>query len=182
MAALSALLPVCNQNSIFLSRLKPKRRRAVLWKRPERGTHAMNRILLLLVPDKRASALLLALALLSFLLGLLDILTRDLDAARSHLTLSLGIPAGLFLLKYLTLNAAYRVAEEAEHRLHQHLRGERPKGPEVSPAEVLARERAEMIELAEDLRQALSKIPEDSPVRPKYEATIRYIERALKRS
>lgn len=42
-------------------------------------------------------------------------------------------------------------------------------------------ERAAMRELAEDLRLALAKIPEDAPVRPKYEATIGYIERALSR-
>lgn len=144
--------------------------------------HAMNRILLLLVPDKRTSILLLLLALLSFLLGVLDILTRDLDAARTHLTLSLGIPAGLFVLKYLTLNATYRVAEAAQRKLERHLRGEKPKNPEASSAEEQARERAEMCQLAEDLRLALAKIPEDSPVRPKYEATVGYIERALSRA
>jgi len=53
----------------------------------------MNRILLLLVPDKWASILLLVLAFLSFLLGVLNILTRDLDAAQTRLTVSLGIPA-----------------------------------------------------------------------------------------
>lgn len=142
----------------------------------------MNRILLLLVPDKWASALLMLLAALSFLLGMLDILTRDLESTRLHLTLSLGIPAGLFVLKYMTLSATYRVAEAAQRRLQQHLQGSLPVDPQLPPEQAQARERAQMSELAEDLRQALAKIPEDSPVRPKYEATIGYIERALSRA
>lgn len=142
----------------------------------------MNRILLLLVPDKWANALLHLLAFLSFLLGVLDILTRDLDAARTHLTVSLGIPAGLFVLKYLTLNATYQVAEAAQQRLHRHIQGSQPVAPQLPTEQARARERAEMMELAEDLRQALTKIPEDSPVRPKYEATVGYIERALSRA
>lgn len=142
----------------------------------------MNWILLLLVPDKWASALLLFLSFLSFLLSVLDILTRDLDAARTHLTVSLAIPAGLFVLKYLTLNATYRVAEAAHQRLSQHVQGGQPTDAELSPEQAAASERAAMRELAEDLRQALAKIPEDAPVRPKYEATIGYIERALNRA
>lgn len=144
--------------------------------------HAMNRMLLPLVPDKWASTLLLLLAFLSFLLGVLDILTRDLDAAQTHLSVSLGIPAGLFVLKYLTLSATYRVAEEAQQRLHRHMQGSRVIDPQLSPEQAKAMERAQMAELAHDLRQALAKIPEDSPVRPKYEATIGYIERALSRA
>ena len=144
--------------------------------------HAMSQILLLLVPDKWASALLMLLALLSFLLGMLDFLTRDLDAAQTHLTISLGIPVGLFVLKDLTLNATYRVAEAAQQRLYRHIQGGQTTDPELTPEQAMARERAEMRELADDLRQALAKIPEDAPLRPKYEATIGYIERALSRA
>lgn len=142
----------------------------------------MNRILLLLVPDKWASALLLFLSFLSFLLGVLDLMTRDLEAAQTHLTVSLAISAGLFVLKYLTLSATYRVAEAAQQRLYRHMQGGQPADPDLSPEQAAARERAAMCELAEDLRQALAKIPEDAPVRPKYEATIGYIERALNRA
>ncbi len=142
----------------------------------------MNRILLRLVPDKWASALLLGLSLLSFLLGVLNILTRDLDAAQTYLYLSLGIPAGLFVMKYLTLKATYRVAEAAQRRLQQHIRGSAPSDPQLTREEAMARERAEMSALVDDLRLVLTKIPQDSPVRPKYEAAIGYIERALRRA
>ncbi len=86
------------------------------------------------------------------------------------------------MLKDLTLNASHRVAEAAQQRLYRHIQGGQPTDPELPPEQAKAMERAAMRELANDLRQALATIPEDAPVRPKYEVTIGCIERTLSRA
>lgn len=144
----------------------------------------MKRWLLFLVPDKQGTLLAAALSLVAFLLGLLDMMSRDFNGARSHLYMSLGIMATLFLLKYLGMRATYQVAEEARVNLERHLR--QAKLPRKRPteraearqaAQERAQEQAQMKELTSALRQALHNIDPDSPVRPKYEATLELMER-----
>ncbi len=144
----------------------------------------MNHILFLFVPDKQATMLAIALSLIAFLLGLLDLTARDFDSARFHLNLSVGIMAGLFVIKFLSMRATYQVAEDAQAQLHQRMRKIRqsPRPKVQSEAEQLAQEKAEMAELAGQLKQALNNIAADSPVRPKYEATLELMERMSKKT
>lgn len=139
----------------------------------------MNRLLLFLVPDKQATLLAALLSAVAFLLGLLDMLSRDFESARTHLHLSVGIMAFLFVLKFLSMRATYQVAEHAQSQLHQRMRklSRAPRPKERSEAEVQAQEKAEMAELAGALKQALNNIAPDSPVRPKYEATLELMQR-----
>ncbi|MFA5081312.1 MAG: hypothetical protein WC474_02050 [Hydrogenophilaceae bacterium] len=144
----------------------------------------MNRLLLFLVPDKQATFLASGLSAVAFLLGLLDMVSRDFDSARMHLHLSVGIMAFLFLLKFISMRATYQVAEHAQAQLHQRMRkiSRTPRPTHQSEAEILAQEKAEMAELASALKQALNNIAPDSPVRPKYEATLELMERFASKS
>jgi ABC-type transport system involved in cytochrome bd biosynthesis fused ATPase/permease subunit len=139
----------------------------------------MNRLLLFLLPDKQSTMLAGALSLVAFMLGMLDMLDKDFSAARQHLHLSVGIMAFLFVLKFLSMRATYQVAEDAQQQLRDHLRklSQNPRPKAKSEAELLAQEKAEMAELVGALKQALNNIAPDSPVRPKYEATIELMER-----
>lgn len=139
----------------------------------------MNHLLLFLLPDKQATMLAVGLSVVAFLLGLLDMYSRDFDAARFHMNLSVAIMAFLFVLKFFSMRATYQVAEHAQVQLNQHIKKVRgsPRPKEQSEAELLAQEKAEMAQLADQLRQALNNIAPDSPVRPKYEATLELMER-----
>lgn len=138
-----------------------------------------NRLLLYLVPDKQATLIAVALSVIAFLLGVLEIMTRDFDAAGFHLNLSVGIMGALFVLKFLSMRATYQVAEHAQHQVHQHIRRKKapPQPTGRSPEEERAQEKQHMAELADTLSQALKNIAPDSPVRPKYEATLELIHR-----
>lgn len=144
----------------------------------------MNHLLLFLVPDKQATLLAGVLSAIAFLLGLLDMASRDFEAARTHLHLSVGIMAALFVLKFLSMRATYRVAESAQAQLRRHIRKVRqappPKG--ADEAAQMAQEKAAMAELTEQLKQALNNIAPDSPVRPKYEATLELMERISRKA
>ena len=139
----------------------------------------MNRLLLFLVPDKQATLLAAILSAVAFLLGLLDMFGRDFESARMHLHLSVAIMAFLFVLKFFSMRATYQVAEHAQAQLHHRMRKIRqtPRPREKTEAEQLAQEKAEMVELAGALKQALNNIAPDSPVRPKYAATLELMER-----
>lgn len=147
----------------------------------------LNRFLLLITPGKGAVMMASGLALVAFLLGFLEMLTRDFQGARLHMHLALGIVALLMLLKYFSLRATHHIAEDAQARIRAHLaRIARPNSAAtqespMSEAEALARERTEMLELSGQLRGALESMPPDSPMRPKYEATIVWIERVMHR-
>lgn len=142
-----------------------------------------NRLLLFLVPNKQATLIAGAMAAVAFLSGLLDMATRDFDSAGFHLNLSVGIMGALFLLKYLSMRATYQVAEHAQYLLHQHIRKKRERPPtELSPEEERAQEKRQMAELADALSQALNNIAQDSPIRPKYEATLELIHRMAQHS
>lgn len=139
----------------------------------------MNRLLLFLFPDKKATLIAGGVAVVAFLLAIVNMLSRDFESANQYLHLSIAIPAVLFVLKFISTRATYQVAEHAQAQIHQRIRKIRqtPATHEKTPAEVLAQEKAEMIELADHLRQALNNIAPDSPVRPKYEATLELMER-----
>jgi hypothetical protein len=144
----------------------------------------MNRLLLFLVPDKQATMLAWALSVVAFLLGVLDMMSRDFDSAQLHLNLSVGIMGFLFVLKFLTMRATYEVAEHATTKLNQHIRRVRhaPPPTELTEAQALAQEKAQMAELVTELKQALNNIAPDSPVRPKYEATLELMNRMSSRA
>lgn len=147
----------------------------------------LNRFLLLIAPSKGATVLAVALALVAFILGFLEMLTRDLDAASQHLHLSLGIIALLMLLKYFSLRAAQNIAEDAQERVREHIRRiARPHAVVAAESglteqELRVKERAEMQELSGQLRSALDSMSPESPMRPKYEATVEWIERVMRR-
>jgi hypothetical protein len=143
----------------------------------------MNRLLLFLVPDKQATMLAWGLSAVAFLLGVLDMMSRDFDSAQFHLNLSLGIMGFLFVLKFLTMRATYQVAEHAQSTLRQHIKKIRNAAPptELTEAQALAQEKAHMAELTNQLKQALNNIEPDSPVRPKYEATLELMQRMSSR-
>lgn len=147
----------------------------------------LNRFLLLITPSKGASLLAISLAVVAFLLGFLEMLTREFDAASEHLHLSLGIVALLMLLKYFSLRATHQIAIDAQARIKAHiLRIARPDAAAaaesgLSEVEVRAKERAEMQELSGQLRSALDSMSPESPMRPKYEATVEWIERVMRR-
>ena len=144
----------------------------------------MNRILLSLVPDKSATLLASVLSAIAFLLGLLDMLTRDFDSARFHLYLSIGILASLFLIRFFSLQAAYSIAEHAQESLRHRIRQARQAPPPtlLADRQEQALELANMVELAGELKHALNRIPVDSPVRPKYEATLALMRRFSSRA
>ncbi len=139
----------------------------------------MNHLPLFLLPDKQATMLAVALSVVAFLLGLLDMYSLDFDTARFYMNLSVAIMAFLFVLKFFSMRATYQVAEYAQVQLNQHIKKVRrsPHPKEQSEAELLAQEKAEMAEVADQLRQALNNIAPDSPARPKYEATLELLER-----
>ena len=150
----------------------------------------MNRILLSLVPDKSATLLASVLSAIAFLLGLLDMLTRDFGSARFHLNLSIGIFASLFLIRFFSLQAAYSIADHAQESLrHRIMQARQTPLPalvtdkqEQEQEQALALELADMAELAGELKHALNRIPVDSPVRPKYEATLALTRRYSRRA
>jgi hypothetical protein len=145
----------------------------------------LNRFLLLITPGKGATLLALAMALVAFLLGFLEMLTRDFDSARLHLNMSLAIAAALMLLKYLSLRATYSIAENAQARIRAHLlRATQPRvetEEQLTPQEARARERKQMLELSGQLRSAMNNIKPDSPVYAKYAATVEWIDRVMQR-
>mgnify|MGYP001249929954 FL=1 len=51
----------------------------------------------------------------------------------------------------------------------------------LTEAQQQAKERADMVELTGQLRGALASMPADSPMRAKYEATLEWIERVMRR-
>lgn len=138
-----------------------------------------NRLLLFFVPDKQAKILAGGLSAVSFLLGLINMASRDFDSARFYLNLSVGILAFLFVLKFFAMRATYLIAEDAQRQVHQHIRRKRApaQSSHLSPEQERAMERQQMADLADSLRQALNNIEPDSPVRPKYEATLELIQR-----
>lgn len=140
----------------------------------------MNRLLLFLLPDKKEAILAWLMSFISVLLALLDMVTRDFDSARFHLNLSVMILASLFVIRYLSMRASYEVAADAEKQVQQHLQKTRQaRSADISEA---AKERAEMAEMARALKQALSNIEPNSPIRPKYEATLEMLLRFSSRA
>ena len=141
----------------------------------------MNRLLLLLVPGKSATFSAGVLSASAFLLGLLDMLTLDLGSARFHLNLSMGIMAFLFLIKFISLKAAYSVAEHVRASFHQEL-GKAEQSPppaDLTEAQEQALEKAKLVDLANEIKRALNSIPADCPTRPKYEATLEMMQRRI---
>lgn len=148
------------------------------------GKNMFNRLLLFFVPDKQAKILAGVLSAVSFLLGLIDMVSRDFGSARFYLNLSVGIILFLLVLKFFAMRATYMVAEEAQRHLQQHIRRKRAPQPHptLTPAQQRAQEKQEMAELADTLRQALKNIEPDSPIRPKYEATLELMQRIASHS
>ncbi len=139
----------------------------------------MNRLLLFLVPDKQATLVAALMSAVSFLLALLDMMSRDFEEAGLHLNLSVGIMAALFVLKFLGMRATFQVAESTQQELRTRIRKINQAGAprQQSQAEERAQEMAQIAELSSALKQALNNIAPDSPVRPKYEATLELMER-----
>lgn len=144
----------------------------------------MNRLLLYLFPDKQATLLAAGLALLAFLIALLDMAGRNFASAGSYLNLSLAIMAAVFVLKYLSMRATYEVAEHAQAELRQRIQNLRqvPRPRRQSEAELLAQEKADMAELAAQLEQALRNIEPGSPLHAKYVATLELMGRFSRRA
>jgi hypothetical protein len=144
----------------------------------------VNRFLLLITPNSQATRLAGVLAVVAFLLGFMSMLGRDFDGARFYLYLSLGIMAYIVLLKYVSYCASHRIVDSAQARMHTHVETVRQAAASAdakSVQQVRRQESAKMAELGGELKSAMQHLPHDSPMRPKYEATVEMIERALAR-
>jgi hypothetical protein len=144
----------------------------------------VNRFLLLITPGSQATLLAGALAAFAFGLGLLEMLSRDFDMARLYLYLSIGIVAYVVLLKFFSFRASHVIVDQAQAQIRRHVQNLRKvaTGDNTKDTAQLQRtERAHMAELTSELKSALQSLPPDSPMRPKYEATVTWLERALAR-
>jgi len=145
-------------------------------------TDALNRFLLLITPGSQATLLASALAMIAFCLGLLEMLSRDFFTAKIYLYLSIGIVAYVILLKFFSFHASHRIVDNAQARIRQHVHKLQQAGSSSdapSAEQTQRQERAQMAELTSDLKSALQSLPADSPLRPKYEATVEWLDRAL---
>lgn len=144
----------------------------------------MNRFLLLITPGSQATLLAGALAAVAFALGILEMLGRNFATAGIYLYLSIGIVTYVILLKFFSYRASHRIVDDAQARIRQHVQNLRLAsvgGDAPSAEQVRRQERAHMAELSSDLKSALHSLPLDSPLRPKYEATVEWLERSLAR-
>jgi hypothetical protein len=145
-------------------------------------TDVLNRFLLVITPGSQASLLAGALAVVAFFLGILEMLSRNFTSAGVYLYLSIGIVAYVSLLRFFSYRASHRIVDRAQAQIRQHVQNMRlaSVGSDAPNAEQVRRqERAHMTELSSDLKSALQSLPADSPMRPKYEATVEWLERAL---
>lgn len=137
----------------------------------------MKRLLLFLVPDRQATLVAVLMSVAAFLMAMLDMMDRDFVSAGLYLNLSVGIMAALFVLKFVGMRATYRIAEEARQALESHNDLARRSRKRAAAGQADEDDLAQMAELAHALKLALNNIAADSPVRPKYEATLELIER-----
>lgn len=145
-------------------------------------TDALNRFLLLITPGSQATLLASVLAVIAFCLGFLEMLSRDFFSAKIYLYMSIGIIAYVTLLKFFSFHASHKIVDNAQARIHQHVRNmhQANASQDAPSAEQIQRqERAQMTQLTSDLKSALQSLPPDSPLRPKYEATVEWLDRAL---
>jgi hypothetical protein len=149
----------------------------------------LNRFLMIFVPDSAANRTGIFICITSFLMGLMEIFSRQFAAAPPYFHLSIGMMFFLILMKFLSLRANMMVAQASHNLILDHLKKQReaarnksktPTDAEEKAAEA-ARERAEMVEAMSALKESLKHIPEDAPIYSKYEASIEMMERNLRR-
>lgn len=142
----------------------------------------MKRFLLLIAPDKRTTALGFLLVALTLVLGVMDLLQMNFKAAWQFFYWSLGGLTFLFVQKFLGIKATQEIAEDVHRQIQTHRQHQRHASGSGIPVDEhleAAQQRREMLRLAGQLREALSKMEEDSPLRPKYEASLEWIKRAM---
>jgi len=159
-----------------------------------RESTLFSRVLMLFVPDAIATAIGSILVGSTFALGLLEMFSRNVDEAEFHFYLAFGMMAFLITMKYMSLRANFVVAQTSHSILVRHIRqlNEAPHAPALAPGDTRSeeeisalerqKERAEMVNAMDALRDALKHIQLEDPARPKYEATIELMERILQKS
>jgi|GEM_PF-5160464 len=153
----------------------------------------LNRIFMLFVPDRAATAVGVLLIVAVFSLGVLEMISRNLADAELYFYFSIAMMFFLVTMKYMSLRANMLVAQNSHSILIRHIKHIKAEKKAPSPAPTTedekaaaAREReverAEMMEAVGALKEALKHIQPEAPIRPKYEATVEYMERILRNS
>ena len=152
---------------------------------PPPRTSALHRILMLFVPDKAANITGGALVVLTFVAGVLEMLSRQYATAPLYFYFSIGMLTFLIGMKYLALHANLQVAHSSHAILVNHIQQHRSADRRLLHApkpqeDTVKTERAEMIEALSDLRESLKNIPPNTTLHAKYSASVEWMERALK--
>ena len=147
----------------------------------------LSRFLMIFVPDSAANNTGIFICITAFLMGLLELFSRQYANAPMYFHLSIGMMFFLVLMKFLSLYSNMVVARSSHNLIVSHIKklkaaARSPSNDSQNAKEEAARERAEMIEAMSALKAALKHIQEDAPIRPKYEATIEMMERTLRKS
>jgi len=151
---------------------------------------SLHRFLMIFVPDSAATLTGGGIVLIAFALGILEMLCRQYAAAENSFYMAFGMLAFLITMKYMALRANMLVAKSSNSILRTHIRQlnavmNNPRASQSDKQEKLeeaARERAQMLETMGALKEAIQHIQPEAPIRPKYEATIEMMERALLKS
>ena len=149
----------------------------------------LQRLLMLFVPDSAATSTGIGIVVTAFLLGILEMFDRQFDAAEDSFYLAIGMLVFLMAMKYMALRANILAAQYSHSLLLKHIKqlNNAVQNPDSSTPdyqsrkEEAAQERAEMVETMGVLKEAIKHIQAGAPIRPKYEATIEMMERALRR-
>jgi hypothetical protein len=152
-----------------------------------------NRILMLLVPDATATGIGIGLVAVFFAAGFLEMLSKHYAEAESYFYLAFGMMAFLITMKYLSLRANHMVAQASHQNLIKRLRqhqlleqnSHRIRGltaaERAQAVQAKVEERKEMLRVADTLKEALKHIDREDPRRPKYEASIKMMEKIIGR-
>ena len=157
--------------------------------RPHPEASAFQHILMLLVPDGKATAIGITLVAASFVAGFLEMLSQNIVGAELYFYFAIGLMAFLITMKYMSLRANQVVAQASHQRLIQQLREHHlqeqlrvsalSSAEKAQAAKAKAEERREMMKVAETLQEALKHIDKEDPRRTKYEASIKLMEKVL---
>ena len=158
----------------------------------------MDRILLLITPDKSANLIAWAIAALAFLIAILELVTRDYGPASYYMHMALLVFAFLMLLSFFSTRATFNILEDANARLNAYVQATSEaeallakaakgavEGEEPIDVEAIKAQRKEnwdhLLRLVAELKGIEARLDPKSPMRPKYEHTISQMELQLRR-
>lgn len=161
----------------------------------------MDRILLLITPDKSANIIAWAVAALAFLIAILELVTRDYGPASFYLHFALFIFAFLMLLSFFSTRATFNIVEDANAYLDAYVKAtvesdallaqaakagvDVVEGAPAFDVDAIKVQRKQnwddLLAKVAELKSILMRLEANSPMRPKYEHTISQIELQLRR-